>query len=145
MKILGYNRSEKNIDGVEQIGLDQLLRVSDIVSINLPLTSDTRGLIGKKEIGKMKDGAILINTAREEIVDKKAVIDAIANNKLFGYGIETAIMKPLKSDDPYLQYPNIIVNPHNAFNTQEAWKKVKDTWVDNIVAFSNGKPVNLVN
>jgi D-3-phosphoglycerate dehydrogenase len=93
----------------------------------------------------MRPGSILINTAREEIWDKQAVIDGVKSGKLFGVGIETPILTPIPKDDPYLQYSNILVNPHNAFNTTEADKRVKDTWVENIISFCQGNPVRVVN
>lgn len=144
MNVLGFNRSQKDIPNVKQVDLNDLLKESDIISVNLPLTDETRDLIGSKEVFLMKNGVIIVNTAREEITTKSAIVDGIKCGKIFGFGIETAIMEALEPDDEYFKFSNVIVNPHNAFNTVEADINVKNTWVNNIVAFINGKPENIV-
>lgn len=145
MKILGLNKSKKNVNGVELTDMKTLLTQSDIIAVCVPLNEETRNLIGENEISLMKNDAILINSAREQIVDKKAVINAIKNKKLFGYGIETEIMIPVPKDDEYFKYPNILLTPHNAFNTEDAERKSFDLVIKNIEAFINGKPQNVVN
>lgn len=144
MTVLGYNRSNKSIDGLRQTSLEMLFSKSDIISIHLPLTAQTRNIVNTESIKMMKEGVIIVNTAREEIMDKVAILDGIRSKKISGLGIETEIMKPIKEDDPYFQYSNIIVNPHNGFNTVEADKRVKATWVANIQAFIEGYPQNVV-
>jgi D-3-phosphoglycerate dehydrogenase len=144
LHVLGFNKSQKKLHNVNQVDLQTLLSKSDIISINLPLTSDTREIIGVSEVSQMKNGVILVNTAREELWNKTAVIDGVRNKRIFGLGIETPIMTPLDPNDPYIQYSNILINPHNAFNTIEADKNVKKVWVTNIVGFINGKPQNLI-
>jgi len=144
MKVLGYNRSNKDITGVESVNVEQLLRESDVISLHVPLTEQTKHFIGNDEITKMKKGIILVNTSDEEIVEKSAVISAIEQNKIYGYGVETRLMTPLSPEDPYLLHKNIIAYPHNGFNTKEANIHVKDTWVQNIVQFVAGTPQNIV-
>lgn len=144
MRVLAFDRSEKTTKDYEIVGLEKLLKNSDFIAVCIPLTDETRNLIGEKEISLMKDEVIIANTAREEIVNKRAIIKAIKSGKVRGYGIETAIMTKVAPDDEYLQYPNIIVNPHNAFNTKETNKRVDEMVVENVVSFIKGKPKNLL-
>jgi len=144
MKILAFDRSEKSTKQIKIVNLDTLLRRSDIITVSLPTTEETTGLIGKKEIQKMKKGVIMVNTTGDEIVDKKAVIEGIASGKIRGYGIDTAIMKPIPKNDPYFEYPNIIAIPHNAFNTEESNERVNEWLVENVVSFVRGKPKRLI-
>lgn len=135
MQVLGFTRSPKNLPGVKETTLAELLRKSDIISICLPLTEETKNLISTKEIEMMKDNVVLVNTAREEITNKKAVLSGLSSGKIFGFGIETKILKPVPADDPYFSFPNVLLNPHNAFNTVDANERVKDMWVQNVVDF----------
>jgi len=144
MKVIGMNKSGTKVKGVELVTLSKLLKESDVISINVPLTEKTDKMIGKKEIEKMKDGAILVNVAREEVVDKKSVVGAVKSGKLHGYGIETEIMKPVKKSDAYLSHPRILVNPHNAFNTEDAERLSFDVSIQNIKTFLKGKFSNRV-
>ena len=141
---MAFDRSEKTTKNYEIVSLEGLLKESDFIAICLPLTKETTNLIGEKEISLMKDGVIIANIAREEIVNKKAIIRAIKSGKVRGYGIETAIMTPLKADDQYLKHPNIIVNPHNAFNTEETQRRTEEMVVENVVSFIKGRPKNLL-
>ena len=102
MKVLGLNKRKKPIEGVLLVSFDELLKESDVIVICAPLTRETDNIISKKEIEKMKDGVILINTSREEIVNKKAVLKGLESGKIFGYGVETTIMTPIPSDDLYI-------------------------------------------
>jgi len=144
MKVLGANKSRNKVEGIELVDLNTLLKESDIIAICAPLTKDTESMIGEKEIKQMKEGAILVNCARHQITNKEAVIKGIQNKKLFGFGIETEIMQPIDQNDDYLKYPNIIVTPHNAFNTEDAEVKSFDTVIANIEGFLSGKQINLV-
>jgi phosphoglycerate dehydrogenase-like enzyme len=144
MRVLGFNRSKKDIVGVQSVDLEALLKESDVISIHVPLTDQTKHFIDKVKIEKMKDKVILVNTSDEAVVEKEAVIAAIEQKKIYGYAVETPLMTPLSPLDPYLTHSNIIAYPHNGFNTKEANIHVKDTWVQNIVQFVAGKPQNVV-
>lgn len=145
MKVLGINRSKKPIEGVELVKLDQLLGESDVIAVCAPLTVETNNFISIKEIEKMKDGVILVNTSREELVNKEAVLKGLELGKIFGYGIETAIMTPIPANDPYFSHSRVVLTPHNAFNTEDADKKSYALVAENIKAWIKGKPQNLVN
>lgn len=144
MRVLAFDRSEGTTKDYEAVSLERLLRESDFIGVNIPLTEETRDLVGEGEISMMKDGVIIANTAREEIVNKKAIVNAIKSGKVRGYGVETAIMTPLDPEDEYLKYPNIIVNPHNAFNTEETQKRTNEMVVNNLISFIEGEPKNLL-
>jgi phosphoglycerate dehydrogenase-like enzyme len=144
MQVIGSNRSQKNLPGLTSVSLSQLLAASDVISVDVPLTDQTRGMIGEAEITQMKERVIIVNTADEKIVDKSAIIAAVKKSKVFGYGVETALLKPLALDDEYFSCPTILAYPHNAFNTVEATRRVKDTWFQNVVKFIAGSPQNVV-
>lgn len=146
MRTLGFNKSHKRPKYFDEIvDLEILLASSDFISINLPLTSETEGLIGENEISKMKSGAYLVNTAREEIVDTKAVLTGIESGKIYGYGVDLNITNELlKSENPYLKYKNIISIPHRGYNTKEAKKRMLSMAVKNIKSFTEGKSINLI-
>lgn len=144
MKVIGVNKSGRPVKGVTLVDLPTLLRESDATAVCVPLTPETENMISDEQFKLMKDGVILVNCAREAIVNKEAVLNAVTCGKVFGYGVETPIMKPVPKDDPYLKYPNIIVTPHNAFNTEDAEVKTYDMAVENIQSFLKGSPQNLI-
>jgi len=144
MKVLGFNRTKKDIDGVEFVDLDIILKNSDIIAVCLPLTNDTENLISEKEIKKVKKGVIIVNCAREKIINKKAISKAVKNGKVFAYGVETEIMVPIDKKDIYLNHPRILVTPHNAWNTKESRERTYDVAIENIKAFIEGNPKNIV-
>lgn len=144
MPVIGCNKSGKLVEGIRLVTFEELIKTSDIVALCVPLTEETRQIISDAEVENMRGGVILVNCSMEGIVDKNAVLEGIRNKKIFGFGIETDIMKPVPFDDPYLQYPNIVVTPHNAFNTVDADIKSYDLMVDNVEAFIAGKPQNLI-
>jgi phosphoglycerate dehydrogenase-like enzyme len=121
-RVLGFesNRPETDV-AIEWVELDQLLRRSDIISLHLPLTDETRGFVGRAELAKMKSSAILINTARGPVVDQSALIEALQQNRLAGAGLDVFdIEPPLPSDHPILHAPNTLLTPHIGFDTVEA-------------------------
>jgi phosphoglycerate dehydrogenase-like enzyme len=144
MKVLVFDRSEKSCEEYQVVDLKNLLTQSDFIAICLPLSNETKDLIGENEIKQIKTGAIVVNAAREKIVNKKSILEAINSGKINGYGVETAIMQTLEKDDPYFQYDNVIINPHNAFNTKETEKRVNEMVVANVISFIKGKPQNIL-
>jgi phosphoglycerate dehydrogenase-like enzyme len=106
---------------IEQVQLDELLIRSDIVTLHLPLTPETRGFIGREQLGKMKRSAILINTARGPVVDQAALVEALANQHLAGAGLDVFDLEPpLPPNHPILSAPNAVLTPHIGFETAEA-------------------------
>jgi phosphoglycerate dehydrogenase-like enzyme len=128
-QVLGYEQHEIRVDDVkiEQVGLDELLRRSDIVSLHLPLTPETTGCIGREQFATMKPSAILINTARGPVVDQSALVDALNQKRLAGAALDVFdVEPPLPADHPILKAPNTILTPHIGFETLEAMSAKAD-------------------
>lgn len=144
-EVVAYSRTVKDIEGVTFVGLDELLSTSDVISLHVPQTSETTGMIGKKEIAQMKQNAVLINCARGPIVDSQALADALNENLIAGAGIDVLEMEPpFPSDHPLLNAKNTIVTPHVAFASNEAMQKRAVIVADNIASYLDGNTNNLV-
>ena len=143
MKVLAFNRSQKNIEGVKQVSLDELLGESDIVSLHLPFSPDTENIITAERLQLMKPTAILINTARGKCVDESALISALQSHQIAGAGLDTII--DWSAFNPLLKLDNVVLSPHSAFFTEEALENCANIIVENIKAFVEGKAVNIVN
>jgi D-3-phosphoglycerate dehydrogenase len=130
--------------GIPFTGFDDLLRSSDVVSLHVKLTEQTRGLIGAREIGLMKPGALLINTARGAIVDAAALVSALNAGHLGGAGIDVFDAEPLPSDHPLLSCDQIVLTPHVADQNPEGMEILNKGAVDNVLAYLDGKPQNRV-
>ncbi len=127
--VLGFERHFHRIDDVviQQVELDELLSRSDIISLHLPLTAETRGFIGREQLARMKPSAIMINTARGPIVDQSALIEALHQNRLAGAGIDVFdVEPPLPADHPIFTAPNTVLLPHIGFETIEAMSAKAD-------------------
>ncbi|MGY3483628.1 D-3-phosphoglycerate dehydrogenase [Bradyrhizobium sp. USDA 4011] len=120
MKVIAWNRSPKSHPGVEFTELDTVLATSDVVSIHLLLNDETRGLITRDKIAKMKKGVVLINTARGAIVDEQAMIDALNSGHIRHAGLDVYNIEPLPKDHPLTKIPNVTLSAHSAFRTPEA-------------------------
>nr|WP_157348293.1 NAD(P)-dependent oxidoreductase [Bradyrhizobium pachyrhizi] len=120
MKVIAWNRSPKSHPGVEFVDLDTVLASSDVVSIHLLLNDETRGLITRDKIAKMKKGVVLINTARGAIVDEQAMIDALNSGHIRHAGLDVYNIEPLPKDHPLTKIPNVTLSAHSAFRTPEA-------------------------
>lgn len=146
-RVLGYARHENPeaaAAGIEHVGLDKLLRESDIVSLHLPLNAGTRGFIGADELGAMRGDAILINCARGPIVDNAALARALEEGAIAGAGIDVFDDEPpLASDYPLLRAPNTILTPHVAFLTEEAMERRAAIEFGNVAAWVAGAPENV--
>lgn len=130
--------------GIPFVALDELLRTSDVVSIHVKLTDQTRGLLGAREIALMKPGALLINTARGAIVDTPALIQALNAGHLGGAGIDVYDREPLPADHPLLACEQVVLTPHVADQNPEGMEILNRGAVDNVIAFLQGKPQNRV-
>lgn len=145
MKVIYHNR--RRIEGMEADwrSLDDLLAGADIVSLNCPLTDETRGLIGKAQFDRMKEGAVLINTARGGVVDTGALIEALASGKLGGAGIDVYPNEP-EVPEELKSFENVVLTPHIGTNTHEARKGMAAAAAERIFAVRDGKtPENIVN
>lgn len=145
MRVLAYSRTQRSDSTVPYVDLDTLLKESDVVSLHCPLFPETKGLINAETIAKMKDGAILLNTSRGQILDEQAVADALLIGKLRGAAVDVASEEPIRGLNPLLQAPNCIITPHMAWAPKEARQRILDITVQSIQGYLSGKPVNVVN
>lgn len=130
--------------GIQKTTLDGLLSIADILTLHCPLTKDNYHMINAERIQLMKRGAILINTGRGPLVDEKAVAEALASGHLLGYGADVMSDEPPRKDNPLLSQPHAYLTPHIAWATKEARQRLMQICVDNVKAFINGKPQNIV-
>lgn len=147
-RILAYSRSRKQemeALGGEYVSLEQLMEESDIVSIHVPSNQETKGLISREMIGRMKPEAVLINTARGPVVDNQALAQALEEGKIWGAGIDVFDMEPpIPADYPLLKAPRTILTPHVAFATDEAMEIRAQITVSNIEHWLAGNQINVI-
>ena len=144
-RVLAYNRSEKDLDGIEMVDLDTLLAESDIVSLHVPVTNETKKLINAENLCKMKKSALLINAARGPVIDNDALAQALHEGIIRGAGIDVFDMEPpIPSDYPLLQAPNTLFTPHVAFATKESMVKRAYIVVQNLEDWLDGKQSNII-
>jgi glycerate dehydrogenase len=142
MKVLPYDI----VDVPGRVDFDTILRESDVITLHMPLTPETKNMIGAAEFQKMKPTAILINTARGGLVDEAALAEALRSGTIAGAGFDVLTKEPPKEGNILLDptIPNLIVTPHVAWASREAMQILADQLIDNIEAFVGGKPQNVV-
>ncbi|TXD97817.1 hydroxyacid dehydrogenase [Psychrobacter frigidicola] len=147
-KVIAYNRSVKQelVDkGVEYKSLDDVLKASDIVTLHIPLTAETKNLIDKDKLALMKDSVLLINTAIGPIVDHDALAEALHNGTIAGAGLDRVEMEPpVPTDYPILVAPNTVLVPHIGYATEEAMVRRAEITFSNIVKWEKGAQENIV-
>ena len=142
MQVAAYNRSKKDMVGVKMLSLDELYAQSDIISLNMPLNDQSQNLIDVSSIEKMKDGVIIINTARGGCLVTADLAKALHSRKVGGAGLD--ILDNETFDNPILQAPNCVITPHSAWFTQQALGKIGNIMIENVKAFIMGKEQNIV-
>lgn len=147
MKVLATSRSRReDPTGIAEIvDLDTLLERSDVISLHCPLFPETEGIICAETIKKMKDGVMILNTARGPLIDENALADALRRGKVKGAAVDVVSREPILGTNPLLTAPNCIITPHMAWTQTEARQRVIDITADNIRAFLDGKSLNVVN
>lgn len=131
--------------GIQKTTLEGLLGISDILTLHCPLTDNTREMINKETIKKMKKGAIVINTGRGPLVNEDDVAEALMSGQLGGYGADVMCQEPPQKDNKLFSAPNAYITPHIAWATFEARTRLVNIAVSNVKAFAEGSPVNVVN
>lgn len=131
--------------GVEFASLEDLLGQSDVVSLHVQSTAETRNLIGKREFSLMKPTAILVNTARGALIDENALVEALNNDQIAGAGLDVFVNEPLPVDHPLRKMENTVLSPHNGWMVPEATCTGMVIAVDNVANFLQGHPTNVVN
>ncbi len=132
-------------DGIQFVDFEQLLKNADIISLHVPLFESTKQIINQTAIAKMKDGVILINTARGPLLDEFAVAEALHNLKISHLAVDVVSEEPIKDNNPLLKAPNVLITPHIAWAPLEARKRLLDVAAQNIAAFITGDIINKVN
>ncbi len=144
-QVYAFSRTKKEIEGVNFVSLDELLGTCDIVSLHVPLNDATRGMIGEKELAKMKKEAFLINTARGPVVDSGALAEALKNGVIAGAATDVFEMEPpVPADHVLFDCPNLIATPHVAFASAQAFEKRAVIVCDNIEKWMDGAPQNVI-
>ncbi|MCY1720334.1 D-2-hydroxyacid dehydrogenase [Prolixibacteraceae bacterium Z1-6] len=145
MKIIFNNRSKKNTDlDATQVDLNTLLAESDFISINCPLNESNQGFINTETIGKMKTSAFLINTGRGPLINEQDLADALNAGRIAGAGLDVLSVEPATENNPLPKAKNCYITPHIAWATLEARQRLMQIAGDNLEAFINGKPINVV-
>ena len=148
MNVLAYD-SYKNpdleSDTCRYTDLEELLGKSDVISLHCPLFPDTQVIINKENIGKMKDGVIILNNSRGPLIVEEDLAEALKSGKVMAAGLDVVSTEPIKADNPLLGAPNCIITPHISWASKESRQRLMDFAVDNLVQYLNGTPVNVVN
>lgn len=143
MRVIAWDRtgSAPGADefGVQRLPLDDLLAQSDIVSIHLRLSPESRGLLDREKLGKMKPGAVLINTSRGAIVDEPALIEALREKRLSGAGLDVFAVEPLPSTSPLRTLPNVLLTPHVGWQVREVFQEFVEIAADQLEAWLKGE------
>ena len=148
-RVLGYSRTltpERAAEvGAECVGMETLMRESDIITIHINSNAQTRGIIGDKEFAMMKRGAFLVNTARGPIVSEPAMIRALESGKLGGVGLDVFDVEPLPMDHPLRRFDNAVLLSHRGYATVEVLSERYQQAMANILDYLDGRPVKLLN
>lgn len=147
MQVLAYdaNQNESGKEIGEYVALDELLAQSDVISLHCPLFPETEGIINKKNISKMKDGVIIINTSRGPLIKEEDLADALRKKKVYAAACDVVSTEPILPDNPLLGCYNSIITPHIAWAPKESRQRLMDVAVSNLKAFADGKWTNVVN
>lgn len=145
MKVIACSRTKKDVPGVTWVGFDELLRESDVLSLSSPLTDQTRGLINKDALSKMKKTAFLINTSRGGLLVEQDVREALDAGVIAGAAVDVLSTEPPKTDNPLIGAKNIVITPHIAWATTEARTRLLEIVRGNIAAWQAGNTQNRVN
>ena len=127
------------------VDLDTLFTQSDVISLHCNLTAENTGLINRETIAKMKDGVILINNARGQLIVEQDLADALNSGKVAAAGLDVVSSEPIRGDNPLLRAKNCILTPHISWAPKESRQRIMDCTVENVRAFQNGTPVHVVN
>lgn len=145
MKIKVFTRTKRDFEDVEFVTFEELLKTSDVITLHCPLTDDTADLMNEKSFALMKEGAFLVNTSRGGTVCEKALLEALKNGKLSGAAIDVLNKEPMSEDCKLFGAPNLIITPHSAWAPYTTRVRLLNLVAENLKAFINGNPKNVVN
>jgi glyoxylate reductase len=141
MRVRGWSRSGRRVEGVETLELELLLERSDFLSVHLARTPETLGLLDARALARMPRGAFLVNTSRGGIVDEQALVDALRNGQLAGAGLDVYDCEPLPPHSPLLELENVVLTPHIGSASIATRSRMADLAVDNLLAGLEGRPL----
>jgi phosphoglycerate dehydrogenase-like enzyme len=148
MKVIAWSQNltpeQASERGAERVEKDELFRRADVISIHLVLSDRTRGLVGARELGLMKPAALLINTSRGPIIDEAALLAALKEKRIAGFGADTFNMEPLPADHPLRSEPRALLTPHLGYVTEVTYRDFYVGMVQAIEAWLAGKPINIL-
>ena len=147
MKILatGSRPSEAGMAIAEYTDLETLLRSSDVIALHCPLYPETEGIINRETIGKMKDGVILLNNSRGQLIVEQDLADALNAGKVFAAGLDVVSTEPIKPDNPLLTAKNCFITPHISWAPKESRQRIMECTVENVAAYLQGAPIHVIN
>lgn len=147
MKVVAYdeypNDSGRAI--ADYVPLDSLFTKSDVIALHCPLFPSTERIINKDSIAKMKDGVIIINNSRGPLIAEQDLADALNSGKVYAAGLDVMSSEPIRGDNPLLKAKNCIITPHISWAPKESRQRLMNIAAENLIAFIDGKPVNVVN
>jgi phosphoglycerate dehydrogenase-like enzyme len=138
---LGRRPDERERGGVPLMSLATLLETSDVISLHLPLSPETARIMNAEAFGRMRRGSFLVNTARGELIDEDALVDALAHGQLAGAALDTLQHEPPAADHPLLGRPDVLLTPHTAWLTHESWRRILAFGFANVERFRTGRPL----
>lgn len=147
MNVIAYDEQANDTgrEIAEYVSLDELFTRSDVISLHCPLFPSTEGIINKDSISLMKDGVIILNTARGPLIVEQDLADALNNGKVYAAAVDVVSSEPILSSNPLLKAKNCLITPHIAWAPAEARKRLMDIAISNLRLFIEGRPENVVN
>lgn len=147
MKVIAYDLFPNDFGRAvgEYVTLDELFAQADVIFLHTLLNSSTEGMINSAAIAKMKDGVILINNARGQLIVEQDVADALKSGKMYAAAVDVVYTEPIKADNPLLDAPNCIITPHMSWAAKEARQRIMETVVGNVQGYVDGELQNVVN
>ncbi len=139
MRVLGWNRTPREVAGVESVSFEDLLSASDFLSVHVALAAETRKLLDRDAIARMKPGAVLVNTARGGIVDEAALAEALADGRLFAAGVDVFSREPVAPGNPLIGLPNVVLAPHIGSASRGTRLRMAALAADNAIAAVAGE------
>lgn len=147
MNVIAYDNhvSESGRAIAEYVTLDELFARSDVISLHCPLFPETQGIVRRETIAKMKDGVILLNNSRGPLVVEQDLADALNSGKVYAAGLDVVATEPIREDNPLLKAKNCFITPHISWAPRESRQRLMNIAVENLKAYANGDPINVVN